>query len=54
MVNDCLICGQTGRSRYQISSGRFPKSALHRRNTFRGLRKVTGTSKSMILVPLSI
>jgi hypothetical protein len=36
------------------ASAHFPKFVLHRRDTFHELRKVMGTSKSMILVPLSI
>jgi len=33
-------------------SAHFPKFVLHRRTPFHELRKVMGTSKLMILVPL--
>jgi hypothetical protein len=36
------------------SGAHFPKFALHRRTFFCELRKVMGTSKVLILVPLSI
>jgi hypothetical protein len=36
------------------SSAHFPKFVLHCRTRFHELRKVMGTSKPMILVPLSI
>src|SRR5581483_260962 len=42
------------RSGSPLTGAHFPKSALHSCNTYRGLRKVVGTSKSMIPVPLSI
>jgi hypothetical protein len=37
-----------------LASAHFPKFVLHCRATVHELRKVMGTSKSMILVPLSI
>jgi len=36
------------------TSAHFPKFVLHCRTTVHELRKVMGTSKPMILVPLSI
>jgi len=35
-----------------MASAHFPKFVLHRRTHFHELRKVMGTSKLMILVPL--
>jgi hypothetical protein len=52
-------CGDPRRRRLfdhgvKRSSAHFPKFVIHCRKHFHELRKVMGTSKSMILVPLSI
>jgi hypothetical protein len=50
-----LLRRKTLRTVAKIRPGaRFPKFVLHRRTFFHELRKVMGTSKLLILVPLSI
>jgi hypothetical protein len=53
-VTDGLPCGLRKGITMADASARFPKFVLHCRPAVHELRKVMGTGKSMIPVPLSI
>jgi hypothetical protein len=49
-----LVCRTNLHEPMRMSDAHFPKFVIHRRMHFHELRKAMGTSKFMVLVPLSI